>query len=348
MQTIHVPVTVPVTLSEIKLYTTVSFENGETYVDVPLAFQTWGKLNETASNVVWVCHALTGNHRVQEWWDGLFGPGKFYDPKDHFIVAVNVFGSAYGSFGPTEPAVNGKTLYRKFPVLTIRDMVQGLEAVRNYLKIDRIATLIGASVGGQQAMEWAIQQPDVFQKVVLIATNAYHSPFGIAFNEAQRLAIQADATFFEDVAEGGQQGLVAARAIGMLSYRTYEGFGLTQCEEDANKTDAYKAASYQKYQGEKLAKRFNAYSYWYLSKAMDSHHVGRKRGRVEQVLKSIQAETLVIGIDSDLLFPLSEQQFLAEHIPRAKLATLQSAFGHDGFLVEYDQLLHHLNAFYND
>lgn len=348
MQTDQILVTIPVTLSENTIYTIVSFENGETYADVPVTFQTWGTLNETASNVVWVCHALTGNHRVQEWWDGLFGPGKFYDPTEQFIVAVNVFGSAYGSFGPSTPAANAKTLYRRFPTITIRDMVQGLEAVRNYLKIDRIATLIGASVGGQQAMEWAIQQPEVFEKLVLIATNAFHSPFGIAFNEAQRLAIQADPTFYEDRPEGGKQGLIAARAIGMLSYRTYEGYDVTQHEDEPDKTDNYKAASYQKYQGEKLAKRFNAYSYWCLSKAMDSHHVGRNRGPAEEVLKSIQAETLVIGIDSDLLFPLNEQQFLAEHIPQAKLVTLQSVFGHDGFLVEYDQLLHHLTAFYKN
>ncbi len=348
MQTSQLPVTPVVAPTENKILIPVAFESGASFEQVPVVFQTWGKRNADSSNVVWVCHALTGNHRVQEWWDGLFGPTRFFDPADHFIVAVNVFGSAYGSFGPTVGAANEEPLYRNFPTVTIRDMVQGLEAVRQHLQIEEIQTLIGASVGGQQAMEWAIQRPEAIRKLVLIATNAFHSPFGIAFNEAQRLAIQADPTFFDDVTDGGKNGLIAARAIGMLSYRTYEGYGLTQREEDADKTDAYKAASYQKYQGEKLAKRFNTYSYWYLSKAMDSHHVGRNRGPVEVVLKRIQAETLVIGIDSDLLFPLTEQQYLAEHIPRAKLVTLQSAFGHDGFLVEYDQLLHHLNAFYNN
>lgn len=333
-QTIHIPEFI--------------FENGTVAQNIPIAFQTWGTLNETASNVIWVCHALTGNQRVQEWWDGLFGPRKFFDPKEYFIVAVNVIGSAYGSFGPTVASEHQTPLFTQFPLTTIRDMVQGLEAVRLHLNISTIHTLIGASVGGQQALEWAIQQPTVFARLIVIATNAKHSPFGIAFNEAQRLAIEADPTFSENTEWGGRAGLIAARAIGMLSYRTYQGYGITQQETDADKTDAYKAASYQRYQGEKLANRFNAYSYWYLSKAMDSHHVGRNRGDVVEVLKNIHAQTLVIGIDSDLLFPFSEQQFLAEHIPRAQLACISSAFGHDGFLVEYDQLLQHLHQFYNN
>ncbi len=316
----------------------ISLESGEELYNPVLAYQTWGKLNEDQSNVVWVCHALTGNHRVHEWWGGLFGEGKFFDPKEWFIVAVNVPGSCYGSTGPLSFSTENQRYYRNFPVLTIRDMVQGLEAVREELDIQQIQVLIGASVGGQQALEWAYQQPERFKSIIPIATNAFHSPFGVAFNESQRLAIEADSTFFQDEFDGGRKGLIAARSIGMLSYRTYEGYRLTQSENDNSKSDDFKASSYQRYQGEKLANRFNAYSYWYLSKAMDSHNLGRGRGTQEECLAQITIPALVIGIDSDLLFPLREQEFLANHLPNAELGILSSDFGHDGFLVEFEAL----------
>lgn len=323
----------------------LELESGAILPSPILAYQTWGKLNEDQSNVVWVCHALTGNHRVHEWWDGLFGTDKCFDPTDYFIVSVNVLASAYGSTGPLSFKNCGERFFTSFPLVSIRDMVKGLEYVRLFLGIQKIHTLIGASVGGQQVLEWAIQEPELFERIIPIATNVKHSPFGIAYNEAQRLAIEADPTFFQHDYNGGRAGLIAARAIGMLSYRTYEGYQLTQAESTEDKSDAFKAASYQRYQGEKLANRFNAYSYWYLSKAMDGHNIARGREQASKVLSQIQIPALVVGIDSDALFPIEEQQFIAEHLPNAQLATLSSAFGHDGFLVEFDALTKHIQQF---
>lgn len=318
-------------------------ESGKKLSNLSLAYQTWGKLNDEQSNVVWVCHALTGNHLVQEWWGDLFGEGKCFDPNNYFIVAVNVPGSAYGSTGPLSEELLPEEQFDSFPVLTIRDMVAGLELVRKELAIRRIHVLIGASLGGQQALEWSLLIPDKIDHVIPIAANLKHSPFGIAFNEAQRMAIQADPTFYDKKEDGGKAGLKAARAIGMLSYRTYEGYRLTQSEDDHTAFDGFKASSYQKYQGEKLVNRFNAFSYWILSKAMDSHNVFRNRD--EKVLERCRMSALVIGIDSDALFPISEQEEIARHLPRAKLVRLQSDFGHDGFLVETETLTNHINQF---
>ncbi|AEA45988.1 homoserine O-acetyltransferase family protein [Fluviicola taffensis] len=318
-------------------------ESGKVLSSLSLAYQTWGKLNEDQSNVVWVCHALTGNHRVQEWWGGLFGAGKCFDPAEYFIVAVNVLGSAYGSTGPLSTDLLLEEQFDSFPVLTIRDMVFGLELVRKELKIEWIHTLIGASLGGQQLLEWALLIPEKIGSIIPIATNLKHSPFGIAFNEAQRLAIQADSTFYSKQENGGIEGLKAARAIGMLSYRTYEGYKITQSEETDSKFDSFKASSYQKYQGEKLANRFNAFSYWVLSKAMDSHNVFRNRD--EKVLGKCLMPALVIGIDTDLLFPITEQEELTKQLPNARLIRLKSDFGHDGFLVETEILANHITQF---
>lgn len=320
-------------------------ESGEILEKPLLAYQTWGTPNSDGSNVVWVCHALTGNHRVHEWWGGLFGESKCFDPKDWFIVSVNVPGSCYGTSGPLSFRNNTCRYYRSFPQITVRDMVKMLDYVRLFLGIERISVLIGASLGGQQVLEWAVQQPELFDRIIPIATNVRHSPFGIAFNEAQRLAIQADPTFYNDEFTGGRSGLIAARSIAMLSYRTYEGYEITQSETEEDKTDNFKAASYQQYQGVKLANRFNAYSYWYLSKAMDSHNLARGRKPAGELLAELNIPALVVGIDSDLLFRISEQEYIAKHLPRGKLVTLTSQFGHDGFLVEFEALTQAIHSF---
>lgn len=320
-------------------------ESGEILKHPVIAFQVWGEPDAQRSNIVWVCHALTGNHRVHEWWGGLFGTGKCFDPEVHCIVSVNVPGSCYGSEGPLSFCGPGKRYYRSFPQITVRDMVQVLDQVRVWLGIERIGILIGASLGGQQVLEWSVWQPELFGSIIPIAANLRHSPYGIAFNEAQRLAIAADPTFEAGEYNGGRNGLIAARSIAMLSYRTYEGYAKTQTDEDTSLTDHFKAASYQRYQGEKLAARFNACSYWLLSKAMDSHNLERGRKPVEELLAQVRIPALVIGIDSDLLFPLKEQQRMAALLPMAEMAVLSSDFGHDGFLVEYQQLSDAINSF---
>jgi len=324
-------------------------ESGFVFDELNLAYHTYGALNSKKDNVIWVCHALTANSDVFDWWKGIFGENDLFNPKDHFIVCANILGSHYGTTGPLNYPSKEQPLLQDFPAFTTRDLARIHEHLRLELGIEKIQLLIGASLGGQQALEWSIEQPDIIEKLVLIATNARHSAYGIAFNETQRQAIYTDPTYGNGSVDGGANGLKTARAIAMLSYRSYEGYLKTQTSVNNHLTEDFPAASYQRYQGQKLADRFNAYSYVLLSKAMDAHNVGRKRASIEIALQFIKAKTLVIGIDSDLLFPVSEQAFLAEWIPNAHLARIDSAFGHDGFLVEHKQLSDLLSDFlFND
>lgn len=312
-----------------------------------LHYTTLGKVNAKGDNVVWVCHALTANSNVAEWWDGLVGEGKTFNPKDYFIICANVIGSCYGSSGPLEiNPLTKKQYFLDFPTVTIRDMVQALDKLRVHLGVQQIHTCIGGSLGGQQAMEWAIMQPSLIKNLILMATNAQHSPWGIAFNESQRMAIMADPTWNHETPDAGQDGLRAARAVAMLSYRNYEAYWNTQSDSDIEKTEHYKASSYQIHQGEKLVKRFNTHAYLYLSKAMDSHHVGRARGGIKNALSKIISKTLVIGISSDYLFPVREQKYLAETIANAQYAEIDSFYGHDGFLVEFKAIAEIIREFY--
>jgi len=203
---------------------------------------------------------------------------------------------------------------------------------------------LGGSLGGQQVLEWSIIQPQRILNQVLLATNAFHSPYGIAFNESQRLAIYADETYGMDIPTGGQKGLKAARSIALISYRTYNAYSTTQKEVDVNKVEGFNASGYQVYQGEKLVNRFNAHSYVSLSKTMDSHNAGRNRGSVEDALRTVKANTLCIGISSDILFPPTEQKFLKEHIPHARYEEIDSFYGHDGFLIETEKLTQKLKT----
>lgn len=313
-------------------------ETGEKLKDIKICYTQSGPVDGSRP-IVWICHALTANADPTDWWPGLVGPGYFLDTEKYTIICANVLSSCYGSTGPlAENPLTDAPYFWDFPGISIRDMVAAHDLLRQHLGLSSIHLLIGGSLGGQQALEWAIMRPDVFDNLVLLATNAFHSPWGIAFNESQRLAIQADPTWEERRADAGVAGLKAARSIALLSYRGYAPYAKTQSESDFNKTDHYRASSYQNYQGEKLVSRFNVFSYWYLSKAMDSHQVARGRESVTAALKTIQAKTLVIAVSSDVLFPPQEQAFLAENIPGAALRTLDSFFGHDGFLIEVEQI----------
>lgn len=323
-------------------------ESGVSLPNLEIAYQTWGKLNADKSNVIWVVHALTANSDVFDWWKGLFGENDLYNPNDYFIICANNLGSCYGTTGPlsVNPDTN-EPWFGYFPKITIRDMANSLNVLKQHLGISKIHTIIGGSQGGQIALEWSLLFPDISENLVLIATNAQHSPWGIAFNESQRLAIKADRTYFSNTPNGGQKGLLAARSIALLSYRNYNTYDKTQqtISEDLSN---YPASSYQRYQGEKLVKRFNAYTYVRLSEAMDSQNVKRGRDKpAEFILNSISAKTLVISVSSDILFPPAEQQFLAKHIPFAKYAEIDSLYGHDGFLIETKQLEKQIKQFYN-
>ena len=321
-------------------------ESGKKLSEVQIAYHTYGSLNSKKDNVIWVCHALTANSDVFDWWCGLFGENCLFNPREHFIVCANILGSPYGSTNPLSiDKKTGLPYYLSFPELSVRDLVKAHKLLAKHLEISEIGLLIGGSLGGQQALEWAISEPEAIKRLVLIATNAQHSPWGIAFNESQRLAITADRTFYLQSPDGGRKGLKVARSIALLSYRAYETYGATQLEVNTDKVSGFKASSYQNYQGEKLVKRFNAYSYHLLTKVMDSHNAGRKRNTVEDALKRIKAKTLVIGISNDVLFPPAEQQYLAQHIPKARFVELNSFYGHDGFLIETETLTKEIGTF---
>ena len=320
----------------------------ESGIELPryhLAYTTYGKLNDQGDNVVWVFHALTANSNAEEWWPGLVGEGKLFDPANYFIVCVNMPGSCYGSIGPLDnmpeelKREDGDTSwYHSFPFFTPRDMIRSYMPLRKMLGIKKIKAGVGGSMGGQQLLEWAIVEPMLFEYIFPIATNAVHSPWAIAFNATQRLCIEADASWPNNDPQAGINGMKVARAVALISYRNYDTYQLGQSETGNEVINHFKSESYQRYQGEKLAKRFNAFSYYKLSQGMDAHNLARGRGKLENALQQIKAKTLVIGIQTDILFPVSEQQFIAEHIPNASFKLITSLFGHDGFLLEYEQI----------
>jgi len=308
-------------------------ESGKTLPGFHLAYTTLGELNAAKNNVVWVFHALTANSDASEWWPGLIGNDKLFNPDEHFIICVNMPGSCYGSISPLD-----NERFHDFTLFSIKDMVAAYQKLKDFLGIDKINIGIGGSMGGQQLLEWAVTEPSLFTHIIPIATNAQHSPWAIAFNAAQRISIETDETWKEKNERAGIDGMKAARSIALLSYRNYETYQTAQAENNNAAIENFKSDSYQRYQGEKLAKRFNAFSYYFLSKSMDSHNIGRGRESVQQALKTIGAKTLVIGISSDILFPTHEQELIAANIPGAELNVIHSTYGHDGFLLEFEQM----------
>ncbi|MFI5185678.1 MAG: homoserine O-acetyltransferase [Chitinophagales bacterium] len=318
-------------------------ETGTILPGVTIAYHTYGTLNNDKSNVIWICHALTANSDAAAWWPGVVGKNArlsdgqgFADPSKYFIVCANILGSCYGSTGPLtiDPSTD-QPYFSNFPMITIRDMVKAHILLRKHLNIEKIHLLMGGSMGGYQVLEWCAMENDVAKNLLLIGTSATESAWGIAVHTAQRLAIEADATWQSHHRNAGAKGLKAARAMGVISYRNYRILVEKQTEPDPEKLDNYKASSYINYQGDKLVSRFNAYSYWLLTKSMDSHHLGRGRGgNAIPVLQNIKQRTLIIGIDSDILCPLHEQELLAENIANSTLITIDSPYGHDGFITE--------------
>lgn len=314
-------------------------ESGFVIPGYHLGYHTFGKLNADRSNIVWVFHALTANSNPIDWWPGLVGSGHLIDPERFFIVCVNMPGSCYGSLGPlsTNP-VTGLPYYHSFPFFTTRDMIRSYQPLKDFLGIEKIKFGIGGSMGGQQLLEWAIEEPELFDHIVPIATNAFHSPWGRAFNASQRHCIELDPSWKSNNPESGIQGMKVARGIALISYRNQSTYNFYQADENLNSLGPFKSESYQAYQGEKLASRFNAYSYYNLSQSMDSHQVGRGRNGMCAALNRIKAKTHLIGIQGDLLFTEKEQMFLEENIPGAKLEMIPSLYGHDGFLLEFDAI----------
>lgn len=311
-------------------------ESGSVLPKLKLVYHTAGELNEDKSNVVWVFHALTANSNPMEWWPGLVGENDVINPKEHFIICVNVIGSPYGSICPED---------LKFPFFTVRDIANAQLLLAKALEINKIKLAIGGSFGGSQALEFAFTFEGEIEKLVVLACSAKETAWGISIHHAQRLALQSDQTFGEK--NGGKKGLKAARAIGMLTYRTPNSFIDAQTDND-DRIEGFSAASYIDYQGDKLVDRFTALSYYYLHKCLDAHNIGRNRGGVEFALSQVKINTLVIGIDTDQLLPTFLQKKIAENIPNASYKEIKSMYGHDGFLIETQQLTTLIHEFIND
>ena len=327
-----------------------TLESGAVLPSLEIAYDTFGKLNDKRDNVIWVCHALTANSDVKDWWPHTVEEGKFLDPERYFIICANFLGSHYGTTSPlsVNPAT-GKKYYYDFPRVTVRDMVRCHQLLAKALGSKRVKMLIGSSIGGFQCMEWAIMEPKFMEHLALIATTTCTEPWAAAFNESQRMAIRLDPTWGELRDDAGLDGMAVARSIALISYRGGAAYNATQQEIERGEDVSFerRAHSYQQYQGEKLRRRFNALSYYRLSEAVDSHNIGRGRGGISKALQSIEARTLVVAISSDILFPPEAHTPLREHIRGAEYHLIESEFGHDGFLVEHEKLNRIITNFIN-
>lgn len=328
----------------------IELESGEILPEVVIAYDTFGTLSEAKDNVIWVCHALTANSDVKDWWPNTVEEGRFLDPNKYFIVCANFLGSHYGTTSPLSiNPTTGEKWYYDFPRITVRDMVTCHRLLAKHLGIDRVKLLIGSSIGGFQCMEWAVIDPDFMENLALIATTTNTEPWAAAFNESQRMAIRADGTWGQLRDDAGLDGMAVARSIALISYRGAPAYNATQHDRD-NPTDAAferRAHTYQQHQGEKLRRRFNAFSYYRMTEAVDSHNIGRGRGSVADALRQIKAHTLVVAISSDILFPVEAHIPMRQYIPDVEYHLIESSFGHDGFLVEYEKLNNIITNFMN-
>ena len=328
-------------------------ESGVDLASLDVAYHTFGRLNDKGDNVIWVCHALTANSDVADWWPHTVERGAFLDPERYFVVCANILGSCYGTTGPlSENPASGEPYYGDFPKVSMRDQARVLSLLADALGIRHIHGLVGASVGGFQALEWAAAEPWRFDRVALIATAPKASPWAIAIDETQRMAIFADSSYGERHAGAGAAGLAAARALGLLSYRGPEGYNLTQADAENTSGEVpaqHRACSYQRHQGDKLIRRFNAYSYVSILDTFDTHDIGRGRGGVCAALESIGRNVdrvCVVGLSTDLVFTPKEMEALAGDIPGCEFHRIDSPLGHDGFLVEHEQLNSILKPFF--
>ncbi|MGW1010015.1 homoserine O-acetyltransferase MetX [Streptomyces termitum] len=323
-----------------------------------VAFETWGRLAADRSNAVLVLHALTGDshvagpagpgHPTPGWWDGLVGPGRALDTDRWFVVAPNVLGGCQGSTGPSSPGPDGRRWGGGFPFLTQRDQVAAEVLLADALGVDRWALVAGGSMGGMRALEWAVSHPERVDALLLLATTAAASAEQIAWAGIQTHAVRSDPHWrggdYHDTGRGPHAGLGLARRLAHVTYRSEPElagrFGRSpQRAEDPWHGGRYQVTSYLDHHADKLVHRFDAGSYVVLSEAMNSHDIGRGRGGTRAALGRVSARTLVAGVDTDRLYPPSQQAELAAGIPSAdRLRVLESPYGHDGFLIEVAQV----------
>lgn len=317
-------------------------ERGGTLADVEVEVRTWGRHR---GNATLVCHALTGDADADVWWADLFTRGSLLDPAERFVVAMNVLGGCGGTTGPTTRMSNGERIGRGFPAITIRDMVRLQRAVLAQLGVHRLELVIGGSMGGMQVLEWALMYPTLVDAIVPIAVGSSQSAWAMALSDAQRHAITADPVWDNGryPEDASVPGLATARMIAMCSYRSRESFDVRFGRSSDD--DGFVVQSYLRNHGSRLVDRFDANTYLTLVDAMDSHDLGRGRGPVEAILRRITARTLVVGISTDVLYPVAEVRKLAQAIPRARFAVLDSPHGHDAFLIDTNQIDRIVNGF---
>lgn len=324
-------------------------ESGEPLTQPKLAYESWGTLNAAKDNVILICHALTGNTNAREWFSGLFEDQGILHSDEYYVLCINHPGSCYGSVGPTSinPATN-KSYQIDFPDLTIRDIVELERLLLDKLEITGIELIIGGSMGGMIALEFMLMDQRI-RKGCLMAMGKAHTSWAIGISHAQRLAIKADGNWNSGRYTADNRplkGLAAARAMAMVTYRTPENYERRFQRNWNIQKEMYETESYLNYQGDKINQRFDANTYITLSKAMDSHDISRGRGNAQSVLNKINIPVLVLGINSDLLYPIAEQIELATLIPTATFGEITSRFGHDAFLIEFEQINAHLRSFF--
>lgn len=334
-----------------------ALEYGATLTDITLAYETWGELDARAGNAVLVCHAWTGDshaagragpgHPAPGWWDDMIGPGRWIDTDRWFVVCVNVLGGCQGSTGPASPhPADGRPYGSRFPVVTIRDMVRTQAQLATHLGIRRWAAVIGGSMGGMQAIEWALTYPERVGAVIPVATCLQSTAQQIAWGTIGRRAIRLDPRwrggdyYDAEPGDGPTEGLSVARQIAQVTFRSdnvfTERFGRTLTDGE------FEVENYLRYHGRKLAMRFDANSYLRMSKAMDLHDVARGRGSLRAAMARASMPSLTIGINSDLLYPIYQQRqitdLLAAEGYEASFVEVDSPHGHDAFLIETEQV----------
>ena len=316
----------------------IHLESGEVLREVEVAYRTWGRPSARASLI---CHALTGNADADDWWGGLFGPGRVFDPERDYIIATNVLGSCYGTTGPLTPHPSAEGHFgADFPSVSIRDMIEIQARLLDQLGVETLELVAGGSMGGMQVLEWARMYPDRVEAIAPVAVSGRHSAWCIGISECQRQAIRTDPAFLEgryDIARQPVAGLSAARMMAIVSYRSPESLR-QRFERQLRDEELFEVESYLRYQGHKLVQRFDANTYITLTYAMDSHDIARDRGRYEDVLRSIEQPAMVVGVTSDVLYPLAEQRELVAGLGNAELGVIEAPHGHDSFLIEFEQL----------
>lgn len=368
-----VAVTRPKTVNQVFTFDSLPLQRGGHIAPVTVAYETWGKLNAAGDNAVLLTHALTGSSHAHDtenpgdpkaaWWNPLIGLGRFFDTSRYYVICSNILGGCYGTTGPSSVDPNtGRPYGMRFPVITIRDMVEVQRKLIEHLGVRQLAMVAGGSIGGQQSLEWAVAYPELVRKAIVVAATAALTAQAIAFSEVGRQAILADPRWQGGdylPGEGPRAGLAIARMLAMITYQSEEAMELRFARRPArNKNvsapsgftdpgERFDVEGYLYYQGETLVRRFDANSYLYISRAMDLYDVSEGYPSLEAALSRLRSKALFIGIRSDFLFPAARVRWLVDQVraagSEAIYAELDSPHGHDAFLKEWEQMTGALN-----